>query len=620
MALLSWQNRPYQASSWARWRWASGPCDALEGAQCPRDPAQRGRVAVQPALDPGQLEHEPRASASGRRPPGPRRAVGRCGSLVVAGVRSRASPSPSWTSGHLLARRRAGSRRPAASARSKKPAASALAWTARARCRCRQGERPRLVVALGMQVVQRQQVGLLLGLRRRPRTDGVADAGVQLAAQPVGQPVVGAVAEQGVAEDEVPVAVDGAGTPQPGPDRVVVVGDIVEDGAEQRRGRTTRPSTDTRRRSWRSSGGRRSMRAAITASTESGSESMSSASRAAATSSRRNRGLPPERSASTAIARARSGVRHWAARSTSSVAVLPCERAQPEPGRRLLGGDGTRSRRHGGSSRPTTGARPTTRSHVPQQFGRGLVHPVGVLDHEQAVGSPTARRQELGRGRPRRGVGPELRVELGRLRGVGHVEVEHDGDEGRPRERGRGASGSNASCNATPGLGGRPRSEPQRAPAPGARNACRRAGRFVVLARRPDAAPCPRPCARNSSTSRDLPTPGSPTTSTTSARTARGAPSHRLAQPGPARRGARRRAPRLRRRRTRVAEAAPTLDGLDRLRLALHHEGLHRRRLEAPRGTGLSTSGVARSCPARALAISRAARFTVSPMTVKVRR
>ena len=134
---------------------------------------------------------------------------------------------------------------------------------------------------------------------------------MQFLAQPVAQAVVRAVADQRVHEAHRAPVVALDEVAEPPPDGVPLVREVVDDGPQEVPG-NERPRTDARRRRLRSTGESWSMRVAITASMVSGSESMPLASWAAATSSRRNSGLPPDRSARAAIS--------WGGRGVSSVA------------------------------------------------------------------------------------------------------------------------------------------------------------------------------------------------------------------------------------------------------------------------------------------------------------
>ncbi len=97
-----------------------------------------------------------------------------------------------------------GNRRPAAIARSKYSAASALAYRPLASSAACSEYDHASCEALGVQVVEGEQAGLIVPTLPGHVGDGVAGPGVQLAAEAEREPVVGTVAQERVAKGQVP--------------------------------------------------------------------------------------------------------------------------------------------------------------------------------------------------------------------------------------------------------------------------------------------------------------------------------------------------------------------------------------------------------------------------------
>ena len=137
-----------------------------------------------------------------------------------------------------------------------------------------------LVVTLGVEEVQRQQPGLVVGVLG-PGGDGLTGPSVQFPAQPVGQAVVGALAQQSVGE------ADGVALPdeEPGqPLGKLVVDRLIHHGVEEVDGKA--PPEDRRPpQEVPVAGGELIDPGRTTASTESGSSSTSTP----ATAARRSR-------------------------------------------------------------------------------------------------------------------------------------------------------------------------------------------------------------------------------------------------------------------------------------------------------------------------------------------
>ena len=98
---------------------------------------------------------------------------------------------------------------------------------------CLQRVPPCFLETLGVQVVQRQGLSPFFRLRSSGHEEGIGHPPVQLAAQPVREPVVGAVTQQGMAKNEVPLFIGGDELRQPVPEVVGRVRDGLEYGSEE---------------------------------------------------------------------------------------------------------------------------------------------------------------------------------------------------------------------------------------------------------------------------------------------------------------------------------------------------------------------------------------------------
>ena len=144
-----------------------------------------------------------------------------------------------------------------------------------------------------MEVVQGQALGLVVRPSACAPLDRLADPRVQLPPTAVGEPLVGRVADQRVAEPEHPGLVFAEELLEAAPEVVVERRNLLVERLRQQAGLEAGTEDRCYRSTVRSLGSRRSMLAAISASTEPGSSSSAAPASAAATSSSEEERISP---------------------------------------------------------------------------------------------------------------------------------------------------------------------------------------------------------------------------------------------------------------------------------------------------------------------------------------
>ena len=304
-----------------------------------------------------------------------------------------------------------------------------------------------------------------------------------------------------------------------------------------------------------------------------------------------------------------------AGRTNERLGVVGRERLEPHGhrghGRRAVGG-GEAARDGPPRRADEPGVRRQVPAEVAEELGRGLVHPVGVLEEERR--GPRQQALEQGLDGAVEAGAAERRLELVHLTGRGDRDVERNREQGEPRhELGRDVVEATAEHARRRGHASR-----RRTPTTSRRSSRKRSrASRTRIARRHRARPSyPRVRAELLEQPR-LPDPASPTSSTSVPKPMRTGPSARRSS---AARASRRRAahagpgrpasPRPRPRRTvRPPRTCPSA------RTPADASTAERRARDRSR-----TPAVARTCEGRARAMSRAASAAVSPRIVYVRR